>query len=164
MGYQAGAPVLGKDDYQAMPATPADARRARIAAQAFAVGGTPATATQAQAAAKAGTTPYLGQFDPLVDLKAGAASLPTYLQRSGTAHQAQAPSVAVERLSVAAACQYMRQQLGAQYDPGTYAWLAQKHGDAGVPRDVANGLIAARRQAFEPAPAPAALRVVAGGA
>ena len=164
MGYQTGAPVLGKDDYQAMPATPADARRARIRAQAFAKDGTAATATEAKAAEKAGATPYVGQFDPLADIKAGAASLPTYLQRSGTAHQAQAPSVEVERLSVAAACQYMRQQLGEQYDPGTYAWLAQKHGDAGVPRDVANGLIAARRQALEPTPEPLALRVVAGGA
>lgn len=124
----------------------------------------PATATQAQAAAKAGATPYQDQFDSFADVKAGAASLPTYLQRPGTPHQAQAPSVEPERLSVAAACQYMRQQLGNLYDPGTYTWLAQKHGDAGVPRDVADGLVAARRQALVPAPAPAALRVVAGGA
>lgn len=164
MGYQASAPVLGKDDYQAMPATPADGRRARIAAQAFASGAVPATATQAQAAAKAGATPYVGQFDPFADIKASAASLPAYLQRSGTPHQAAAPSVAPERLSVAAACQYMRQQLGDLYDPGTYAWLAQKHGDAGVPRDVANGLVAARRQALAQAPVPAGLRAVGGGA
>ena len=164
MGYQASAPVLGKDEYQAMPATPADERRTRIAAQAFASNGVPATATQAQAAAKAGATPYQDQFDSFADVKAGAASLPTYLQRPGTPHEAQAPSVEPERLSVAAACQYMRQQLGSLYDPGTYTWLAQKHGDAGVPRDVADGLVAARRQALVPAPAPAALRVVAGGA
>lgn len=33
MGYQAEGPVLGQSDFQAMPATPADERRARIAAQ-----------------------------------------------------------------------------------------------------------------------------------
>ena len=164
MGYQAGAPLLEKGEYQAMPATPADERRARIRAQAYAKGGTAATATEAQAAEKAGATPYLGQFDPFADIKAGAASLPTYLQRPGVRHDAAAPSVEVERLSVAAACKNMRQQLGEQYDPGTYAWLAQKHGDAGVPQDVVDGLVAARRQALEPMPAQAGLRMVAGGA
>lgn len=168
MGYQANAPVLGKDDYQAMPATPADERRARIAAQAFAKGGTPATAAEAKAAVKAGAVPYQGQFDPFADIKAQAASLPTYLQRGGTPLAAMPPSVAPERMSVAAACQFMRKELGELYDPGTYAWLARTHGDAGVPRDVVDGLVAARRQAMEPAAAPAmpqqgGLRAVGGG-
>lgn len=164
MGYQASAPVLGKDEYQAMPATPADERRTRIAAQAFASNGAPATATQAQAAAKAGATPYQDQFDSFADVKAGAASLPTYLQRPGTPHQAQAPSVEPERLSVAEACKRMRLALGEAYDSSTYAWLQERYGSTGVPEDVAQGLIAARRQAMEPTPAPAGLRVVAGGA
>ncbi|MBI3101996.1 MAG: DDE-type integrase/transposase/recombinase [Burkholderiales bacterium] len=164
MGYQASAPVLGKDEYQAMPATPADERRTRIAAQAFASNGVPATATQAQAAAKAGATPYQDQFDSFADVKAGAASLPTYLQRPGTPHQAQAPSVEPERLSVAEACKRMRLALGEAYDSSTYAWLQERYGSTGVPEDVAQGLIAARRQAMEPTPAPAGLRVVAGGA
>ena len=166
MGYRADAPVLGKDDYQAMPATPADERRARIRAQAFAKDGVPATATEALAAEKAGATPYQGRFDPFADIKAQAASLPSYLQRGGTPHQAAAPAVEIERMSVAAACQLMRQQLGEAYDPGTYAWLSSKHGDAGVPRDVVEGLMAARRQAMEPATDPApvqtGLRAVGG--
>ncbi|MGQ0711633.1 MAG: hypothetical protein ACT4NV_18015 [Rhodoferax sp.] len=160
MGYQASAPVLGKDEYKAMPATPADERRTRIAAQAFASNGVAATATQAQAAA----TPYQGQFDSFADVKASVASLPTYLQRPGTPHQAQATSVEPERLSVAEACKRMRLALGDAYDSGTYAWLQERYGSTGVPEDVAQGLIAARRQAMEPTPAPAGLRVVAGGA
>ena len=73
-----------------------------------------------QAAQKAGTAPYVGQFDPFADIKAGAASLPTYLQRPGTQHAAAAPTVEAARMSVAAACKYMRQELGDAYDPGTY--------------------------------------------
>ncbi len=165
MGYQAGAPVLGKDDYQAMPATPADERRARIRAQAYAKGNAPATALEAKEAEKAGATPYQGQWNPFADIQARAASLPQFLQQRGTPHETQAPSVVAERLSVAAACQFMRQELGELYDPGTYAWLAQKHGDAGVPRDVVDGLVAARRQAMEPVDAlvQVGLRAVGGG-
>ena len=162
MGYQAGAPVLGQSEFQAMPATPADERRARIAAQAFATPQGPATPTQVQAAQKAGTAPYVGQFDPFADIKAGAASLPTYLQRPGTQHAAAAPTVEAARMSVAAACKYMRQELGDAYDPSTYAWLTERHGSAGVPDDVVKGLVAARRQALTATPAPSGLRAVGG--
>ena len=162
MGYQAGAPVLGQSEFQAMPATPADERRARIAAQAFATPQGPATPTQVQAAQKAGTAPYLGQFDPFADIKAGAASLPTYLQRPGTQHAAAAPTVEAARMSVAAACKYMRQELGDAYDPSTYAWLTERHGSAGVPDDVVKGLVAARRQAMSAKPAAGGLRAVGG--
>lgn len=162
MGYQAGAPVLGQSEFQAMPATPADERRARIAAQAFATPQGPATPTQVQAAQKAGTAPYVGQFDPFADIKAGAASLPAYLQRPGTQHAAAAPTVEAARMSVAAACKYMRQELGDAYDPSTYAWLTERHGSAGVPDDVVKGLVAARRQALTATPAPSGLRAVGG--
>jgi hypothetical protein len=162
MGYQAGAPVLGQSEFQAMPATPADERRARIAAQAFATPQGPATPTQVQAAQKAGAAPYVGQFDPFADIKAGAASLPTYLQRPGTQHAAAAPTVEAARMSVAAACKYMRQELGDAYDPGTYAWLTERYGSAGVPDDVVKGLVAARRQALTATPAAGGLRAVGG--
>lgn len=162
MGYQAGAPVLGKDEYQAMPATPADERRARIRAQAYANGGAAATATEAKAAEKAAATPYQGQFDPFADIKAAAASLPTYLQRPGVQHGTTAPTVEAARMSVAAACKYMRQELGDAYDPGTYAWLTERHGSAGVPDDVVRGLVAARRLALTATPAAGGLRVVGG--
>jgi hypothetical protein len=162
-GYDASAPVLGKDEYKAMPATPADERRARIRAQAYAQGGTPATATQAQAAEKAGATPYQGQFDPFADLKAKAASLPHFLQRPGMPHEVAATSVEPERISIAAACQLMRQELGSDYDTGTYAWLSERYSD-GVPRDVVQRLIDGRRQALQASAAPSGqpmgLRVV----
>lgn len=173
MGYDAAAPVLGKDEYKSLPASPADERRQRIAAQAFVhVGqdGKAATPAQVKEAQRTKAAPYQGQFDPFADLKAKAAALPAFLQRPGTPHAAASTQVQPERLSVAAACQLMRQELqrlglGHLYDSGTYAWLTQKHGDAGVPRDVVQGLIAARQQAAAPAQ-PAVqertLRVVGG--
>lgn len=163
MGYRADAPVLGQE-YQAMPATPADERRARIAAQAFATAAGPASPAQVEAAQKAGTAPYMGQFDPFADIKAKAASLPTYMQRPGTPHSPAAPSVEAIRLSVAEACKRMRLELRADYDPSTYAWLSERYGDAGVPEEVVRGLIAARRQALASPPAQAGLRAVGGGA
>ncbi|RRD68651.1 transposase [Comamonadaceae bacterium OH2310_COT-174] len=160
MGYDAAAPVLGRDDYRALPASDADERRARIAQQAFGEQGK-AIARDAAKAAKA--TPYAGQFDPLGDLAAKAASLPVFLQRPGVGHQASAPSVEEERLSVAAACQLMRRELGDLYDSGSYAFLSRRYGDAGVPRSAVMSAIEQRRQ-----PAPAreqpGLRVVNGGA
>ena len=160
MGYPAGAPLLDKDEYQAMPATPADERRARIRAQAYAQDGAPATATQAQAAEKAAATPYQGQWDSFADLKASAASLPHYLQRPGMAHEVASASVEPERMSIASACQLMRNELGEHYDTGTYGWFAERYSDAGVPKDVVQRLIEARRQALEPPTAPMGLRVV----
>ena len=159
MGYAQGAPLLDKDQYQGAPATPADQRRARIAAQAYAQGGTAATPTQVQAAEKAAATPYQGQFDPFADHKAASASLPHFLQRPGTAHEVAATSVVPELLSVASACQLMRQELGSDYDTGTYARLAERY-SAGVPRDVVRQLIDERRQALQPPAAPSRLRVV----
>ena len=153
MGYDADAPVLEKGEYRAMPATPADERRARIAAQAFAKDGRPATPTQVEAAIKSGATPYQGQFDPFADLKAKAASLPHFLQRPGMPHEVAATSVEPERISIAAACQLMRQELGGDYDTGTYAWLSERYSE-GVPRDVVQRLIEARRQALQASAAP----------
>ena len=112
-----------------------------------------------QAAEKAAATPYQGQFDPFADHKAAAASLPHFLQRPGTAHEVAATSVAPELLSVASACQLMRQELGSDYDTGTYARLAERY-SAGVPRDVVRQLIDERRQALQPPAAPSRLRVV----
>ncbi len=164
MGYRADAPVLGKGQFQAMPATPADERRARIAAQAYATSEGLATPEQVKAAQKAGAAPYAGQFDPFADIKAKAASLPTFLQRPGTPHSTVAPAVEAARMSVAAACKYMRQELGDAYDPSTYGWLSDRHGSAGVPEDVVKGLVAARRQALTATPIPGGLRAVGGGA
>ncbi|QIL81764.1 transposase family protein [Diaphorobacter sp. HDW4A] len=164
MGYRADAPRLDKDEYKAMPATPADERRARIAAQAYATAQGPATPAQVEAAQKAKTAPYVGQFDPFADIKEKAASLPTYMQRPGTPHSAFAPSVEPVRKSVAEVCKRMRLELGDVYEPSTYGWLTERYGDAGVPEDVVPGLIAARRQALCNAPVKGGLRAVGGGA
>ena len=66
-------------------------------------------------------------------------------------------------MSVAAACKYMRQELGDAYDPSTYAWLTERHGTAGVPDEVVKGLVAARRLALTATPAAGGLRAVGGG-
>ena len=161
MGYDATAPVLEKSQYQAMPATPADERRERLATAAFGDVGK-AIARDRAKAVKA--VPYAGQFNPLADIEAKAASLPTYLQQRGTAHGIAPTGVAEERLSVAAACQLMRVDLAGDYDSGTYAWLTERHGADGVPISGVRGLIAARRQALDAPTAPEApaLRVVGG--
>ena len=74
-----------------------------------------------------------------------------------------ATSVVPELLSVASACQLMRQELGSDYDTGTYAWLSERYSE-GVPRDVVQRLIEARRQALQasaaPSGQPVGLRVV----
>ena len=62
-------------------------------------------------------------------------------------------SVEPERMSIAAACQRMRQELGDDYDTGTYAWLSERYSE-GVPRDVVQRLIEARRQALQASAAP----------
>lgn len=162
LGYRADAPVLGQN-YKAQPATPADERRARIAAQAFATAQGPATSTQAKAAQKAKATPYLGQFDPFADIKAQAATLPTFLQRRGTPHAVAAPTVEAARVPVAEACKQIRLALKDAYDTGTYAFLTKRYGQDGVPQDAVQGLIAAaRQQAAGATPVPGGLRAVGG--
>lgn len=165
MGYDATAAVAGAE-HKALPATPAQQLRQAVDAQAYAQEGKPATSAQVEAAQKAKVAPYQGQFDPLADIKAKAASLPTYMQRTGVAHEAAAPSVEAVRLSVAEACKRIKQALGEQYDPGTYAWLAERYGSAGVPEDVIKQMVAARRDPQNDqrnaAPAPVGLRAVGG--
>ena len=159
-GFDVQSPELGKD-FRAMPATPADAHRKAIAAQTYATEAGPATVEQADHAKRDKATPYLGQFDPLADLK--AAKVPSYLPRKGVEHTAAAPSVEAARLSVAEACKRIKLALGAAYDPSTYAWLSDRHGTAGVPEDAVQALIAARRQ--QPGDVPGTgLRAVGGGA
>jgi len=148
LGFNVAAPHLSGSDYKALPATPADQHRQSLAAQAYAVDGKPATTEQAEAAQRKNATPYLGQFDPMADIK--AVQLPSYLQRPGTPHSAAAPTLEPVRLSVAEACKRMKLQLKDLYDPTTYGWLTERYGSAGVPEDTVSGLIAARR---EPPPA-----------
>lgn len=159
LGFDVNAPHLNGSDYKAMPATPADKNRQAVAAQAFTVDGKPATTEQAETAQRKNATPYLGQFDPMADIK--AAQLPSYLQRPGTPHSAAAPTLEPVRLSVAEACKRMKLQLKDLYDPNTYAWLTERHGAAGVPEDTVSGLIAARRQPVDAAPV-GGLRAVGG--
>lgn len=161
LGYVADAPVLGKDEYKAMPTTPADAARERIKARAFGRPGQPATPGEVAAAEKAKATPYFGQFDPLADLAAKAAKLPAFFQRPGAAHNPAAVSVEPARLSVAEACKRLKAALGDAYQPSTYSWLSQRHGDAGVPESVVAGMVAAHRAPPVQEEAPS-LRVIGG--
>lgn len=161
MGYDATAALAGSE-HKALPATPVQEQRQAIDAQAYARHGKPATPAEVQAAQKAKAAPYQGQFDPLADLKAKAASLPAYLQRTGMAHQAAAPSVEAVRVSVAEACKRIKLALGEQYDPGTYAWLTERYGAQGVPAEVIKTMGAARREQQGAQPGPAGLRAVGG--
>jgi len=161
-GFDVQAPNLGTGEFRAMPATPADERRQAIAAQAYATEAGPATAQQIEAAQRAKAAPYLGQFDPLADIK--ATQLPTYLPRKGVQHAAAAPTVEAVRLSVAEACKRIRLALGEAYDPGVYAWLTERYGSDGVPEDAAQALIDSRRQAASADVPKTGLRAVGGGA
>lgn len=116
---------------------------------------------QSDAAIKRKQAPYLGQFDPLADLK--AAQVPAYLPRKGVDHAATAPTVEAVRLSVAEACKRIKLALKDDYDASTYAWLSKQHGDAGVPEDAVAALIAARRQKVPDAEQAMGLRAVGGG-
>jgi transposase InsO family protein len=159
LGYDVAAPVMGQG-YHAMPETTADVWRKKIAAQAYATPDGPATVEQADKARRNKQAPYLGQFDPLADLK--AAQVPTYLPRKGVAHAAAAPTVEAARLSVAEACKRLKLELKEAYDAGTYAWLTQSYGSAGVPAEAVQALIAQHRQAGADAP-QVGLRSVGGG-
>lgn len=159
LGYDVAAPIMGQS-YHAMPETTSDVWRKKIAAQAYATASGPATPDQADIARRSNTAPYLGQFDPLADLK--AVQLPTYLPRKGQAFEAAAPSVQAPRLSVAEACKRIKLALGDAYDAGTYAWLTERHGSNGVPEDAVQALIAQHRQAVVPTE-PVRLRAVGGG-
>ncbi len=158
-GFAVDAPKLGQT-YAAMPDTPSDTYRKAIAAQAYATPEGPATVAQSDEAIKRKQAPYLGQFDPLADLK--AAKVPAYLPRKGSVHDAVAPSIEVTKLSVAEACKRIKLALGDDYDIGTYAWLNERYGSAGVPEDVVQSMIAQRRQAAVAVP-QVGLRAVGGG-
>lgn len=160
LGYDIKSPVLG-ESFRSMPVTPSDMHRKAIAAQAYATADGPATVEQAEQAMKRKQAPYLGQFDPLADLK--AAQVPACLPRKGTEHIASAPTVEAVRLSVAEACKRIKLALKDDYDSATYAWLTKQHGDAGVPEDVVQGLIAAWRQKATDSDQSTGLRAVGGG-
>ena len=94
----------------------------------------------------------------------GASVHAVYFSPTGSsrtmAQEVASASVEPERMSIASACQLMRNELGEHYDTGTYGWFAERYSDAGVPKDVVQRLIEARRQALEPPTAPMGLRVV----
>jgi transposase InsO family protein len=158
-GFDTSSPVLSKT-YRAMPNTPADEARNAITRQAYATADGPATLEEARQAQRDKRAPFLGQFDPLADIK--AAQVPAYLPKRGTALDAQAPTVDAVRLSVAEACKRLKARLGERYDQGTYAWLTERYGSAGVPEDVVNGM-GAQAQADQQPAGVAQLRVAAGG-
>jgi hypothetical protein len=167
LGYDAAAPDLGAGEFKPQPATAADQARAAIDAQAFSTDGVPATPTQVEEAKRKRAAPYLGQIDPMADIKAAAATLPTYLPKRGTEHAAQAATVETLRVSVAEACKRVRAALGDAYRSETYTWFSERFGEQGVPVDAIAALITQQRPpepGVETAEEAPRLRVVGGGA
>lgn len=136
MGYQADAPVLSRE-YQALPTTPAQQRRAAVDAEAFARPDErgqlrPATPAEVKAAQLGRATPYLGQFDPMADIKAKAAALPTFLQRQGAPVAVTAPAVAPRLLPHFQAAQRLAAEHGVHMTSELVATLKALH-EGGVP-------------------------------
>lgn len=158
MGYDAQAPVLGKS-YKALSTTPAQALRQAVDAEAFARPDDqgamrPATPTQAKAAQDRRDAPYLGQFDPLADIEAKAASLPTFMQRPGAPLPVARVEVAARVLThFEAAAELARR--GVALSAERHAQIRTWHPD-GVPEDQIDDLQARLE-------VRASLRVVAGG-
>ena len=160
MGYDADAPVLSKE-YKALPATPAQQRRAAVDAEAFARPDgdgqlQPATSAEVKTAQVKRATPYLGQFDPMGDIKAKAAGLPVFMQRPGTPADVARTEVAPVRLTLFEASRALATRLGAPLTPAQLALLRQLHPE-GPSEDELDGL--QQRLTVR-----AGLRVVAGGA
>ena len=162
-GFNSAAPRLGQD-FHAMPLSAVDKNRNAIAAEAYGTGGVPATLEAADKARRNQAAPYLGQFDPLADMK--AAKVPAYLPRTGTPLDAPARPVEVARLTVVEACKRLRAMFGRDYQPEVYAWVSAKFTD-GVPEDqleaIGEQFAAPKQEHTDAQTAPVArLRVVGG--
>jgi len=157
-GFDVNAPRLGQD-FKAMPLTVVDEQRNAIARQAYATDGVPATLEEADKARRNKAAPYLGQFDPLADLK--AAKVPAYLPRAGTALDAPARRTEVPRLNVVDACKRLKARLGDAYTTAVYSWISQRFGTDGVPEDQIDALAAQFAPATQqPTAQPGGLQLV----
>lgn len=160
-GFRLTAPVIG-EQYHAMPNTQADTARNELLKAAHNV----TTLEAAEKAKKAHGQAYAGVVDAMADVD--ATPVPAYLPRKGTALDTERRAVAAVRVSCVEAAKRIKAIVGAAYDAKTYAWLAQRFGDEGVPEDqidaLASQLGAASADQADAAATdvPAGLRVVGG--
>lgn len=136
-GFDTAAPRLG-EAYRSMPATAVDIQRNAISRQAYAVDGVPATLEAADKARRGKATPFLGQFDPLADLK--KADVPAYLPRRGTPLPAEAARVEVPRLNAVQVAKRLRDLAGDGYQPAWFSIAQARCGDEGLPEDQLDAL------------------------
>jgi hypothetical protein len=96
----------------------------------------------AEAARKAKSLPFGGQFDPYKHID--DATLPTYLPRRGTAHDLVAPKVELPPLSHVDAAKQIKPRVesaGGEWTADRFRWLQQRY-PAGVPQDQLDTIVA----------------------
>lgn len=96
----------------------------------------------AEAARKAKSLPFGGQFDPYKHID--DATLPTYLPRRGTAHNLVAPKVELPLLSHVDAAKQIKPRVesaGGEWTADRFRWLQQRY-PAGVPQDQLDTIVA----------------------
>lgn len=96
----------------------------------------------AEAARKAKTLPFGGQFDPYKHID--DATLPTYLPRRGTAHDLVAPKVELPPLSLVEAAKQIKPKVessGGEWTADRFRWLQQRYPD-GVPQEQLDTIVA----------------------
>lgn len=133
-GFALSAPVIG-EEYHAMPNTVADTTRNELLKAAHNV----TTLEAAEKAKKARAQPY-ADVDVMADVN--ATPVPAYLPRKGTALEVEKRALAAVRITCVEATKRIKTMAGAAFNPGTYAWLAARFGDEGVPEDQVESLAA----------------------
>lgn len=93
---------------------------------------------------------YAGVVDAMADVK--ATQVPAYLPRRSTALDAPQRTVVAQVLSVVEACKRLRIELGDDYRPEVYAWVAAKFLE-GVPEDQIASICAQFKRNAAPAEA-----------
>jgi hypothetical protein len=165
-GWRLDAPIIGEQLRQA-PRGLVDTNRDAALQRAFG-GETVAAAEKAQ---ERGDLAFGGKVDPWKTAR--EAKIPAYLPRRGTPLEAPGRAVEAPRVSTVAAAKRLREAMkrlgqGEAFGPHVFAWLQDKFGEAGVPEDQIDGLVAQfaapPAKATDAQPAATGLRVVNGGA
>lgn len=141
VGRRLDAPVIGEQVRQGARGI---VDRNRDAALQRAFGG--ATVDEAERAQERGELAFGGRVDPWK--AARETVLPAFLPRRGTPLEAPAlRNVQASRISAVTAAKRLREALGrigqaGAYGPQVYAWLQERYGEAGVPEDQLDALVA----------------------
>lgn len=156
-GFREGAPVIGQD-MRTAAYSDVDRSRGDLTKQAYKTGDGLPTLEEAAKARKAHAQAFAGVVDAMADVK--ATQVPTFLPRRTTPLHMPTRQVEARRITVVEACRWLKDKLGAQYQPQTYTDLERDYPE-GVPETELEAL-AERFAAPAAAPQPA-LRVVGGG-